>query len=425
MKRSFTAKSGLFPAEPDIFDFTDNTIYEITTPRLAYSRAVRLEAEVGLATSITSVADCGGRSWSRGWWSPKSMCFEMGGDEFISVANDAGVLVYTPLVARRRRREERRSAREAAQRGEGQLAASIDEENASHLSFNRPVSLQEAASYVWGSQSVPADAITRAPISMADPPVAGRQRQFILNLHGPEAMVLATRMQHGLYRQWQWASLLKSKGPSKLPDWVPEPLREAIFRGRVADGFSEFGGMWPGNFSGNVMVWISTGGLYKDIQVYQEYPEALEFYRRHAVDEMTARLYRDVFTEWNRDMRDLVGRSHYSPDYARGYLRYIHGEILKLVIMGAVMMLQAGASISTVNASMARQAAQQRQSISSGVRAGERLGSGNPPLRLLPGGGQGSGIPAGRLRDLDSLLQRPPDEVFDQAAVQLRAGGIR
>ncbi|HEX2051573.1 MAG TPA: DUF4157 domain-containing protein [Actinomycetota bacterium] len=94
LRGNFTAKSGMFAGEPDIWDFANGTMYEITTPSGAPFRRGKLAAEVSLANSLTAPMECGGMLFGAGTWTPPSPCYWIGGDLYISVVNDAGVLTY-------------------------------------------------------------------------------------------------------------------------------------------------------------------------------------------------------------------------------------------------------------------------------------------------------------------------------------------
>jgi Domain of unknown function (DUF4157) len=94
LRGNFTAKSGMFAGEPDIWDFKNTTMYEITTLSGAPFRVGKLAAEIALANQLTAPAECGGIFFSPGTWIPPGPCYAIGGDLYISVNNDNGVLVY-------------------------------------------------------------------------------------------------------------------------------------------------------------------------------------------------------------------------------------------------------------------------------------------------------------------------------------------
>jgi hypothetical protein len=94
LRGNFTAKSGMYQGEPDIWDFANTTMYEITTPQQAAFKAGKLAAEVSLANALTAPPECGGLFFSPGSWIPPGPCYAIGGDLYISVVNNRGVLVY-------------------------------------------------------------------------------------------------------------------------------------------------------------------------------------------------------------------------------------------------------------------------------------------------------------------------------------------
>jgi hypothetical protein len=97
VKNNFTAKSGMHAGEPDIWDFTNQTMYEITTTNGAAFRTGKLAAELKLANDLCSPADCGGLVFGPGTWSPPSSCYLMDTGLYLQVFNLGGVLVYNIL----------------------------------------------------------------------------------------------------------------------------------------------------------------------------------------------------------------------------------------------------------------------------------------------------------------------------------------
>src|SRR5690349_1912488 len=66
-------------AEPDIFDFTDQVILEITTPAGVPERARKIILEVDLATNLMLESGIGGKQlWMPGFWQP-APCYTMPG----------------------------------------------------------------------------------------------------------------------------------------------------------------------------------------------------------------------------------------------------------------------------------------------------------------------------------------------------------
>ena len=91
---NFTAKGLMYPAAPDMWDFLNRTMYEITTPSGAAFRVNKLGAQIALANQLCGPADCGGMQFDRGTWSPPAGCFSLGGDLYFTASNTQGVIVY-------------------------------------------------------------------------------------------------------------------------------------------------------------------------------------------------------------------------------------------------------------------------------------------------------------------------------------------
>jgi hypothetical protein len=87
-------------AEPDIFDFTDQVILEITTPAGVPYRAQKIIWEVDLASKLMLESGIGGKQlWMPGFWQP-SPCYTMpgtGGKGYYRAWNQGGVLTYMPV----------------------------------------------------------------------------------------------------------------------------------------------------------------------------------------------------------------------------------------------------------------------------------------------------------------------------------------
>jgi hypothetical protein len=124
-KSGFTAKSGMEAGEPDLWDFTNQTMYEITSPNGVAFRTGKLAAEIKLANDITSTMECGGSIYHPGTWDPPGPCYAMGPELLMSVQNVGGILVYrtlkpaskelVPIVAPEQRRateEQKKTLRE-------------------------------------------------------------------------------------------------------------------------------------------------------------------------------------------------------------------------------------------------------------------------------------------------------------------------
>ena len=99
-KPHFVALSAMYPAEPDIFDFTETSMYEITTWKQQLKRWKRgkFDAQVHIANQLAKDTHlgCSGRYWFSGAWTP-SPCYWVGGDLYMRVANIKGILTYQML----------------------------------------------------------------------------------------------------------------------------------------------------------------------------------------------------------------------------------------------------------------------------------------------------------------------------------------
>ena len=92
-------------AEPDIFNFTNKTIMEVTTPNGLGYRTRKLAQEVELATKLSHGCDIvAPNQWSAGTWNPQP-CYQvvgagasLAGKLFFRVWRVGGVLVYMPVL---------------------------------------------------------------------------------------------------------------------------------------------------------------------------------------------------------------------------------------------------------------------------------------------------------------------------------------
>lgn len=88
-------------AEPDIIDFTDQVILEITTPNGVAYRAKKIIWEVTEATQLMNESQIGSPvHWQPGFWTPKP-CYAMpggAGKVFYRAWNQGGVLTYLPVA---------------------------------------------------------------------------------------------------------------------------------------------------------------------------------------------------------------------------------------------------------------------------------------------------------------------------------------
>ena len=98
----FTARGGLHGGEPDIWDFHNQKIYEITTPWGEAERVARVAAEAIEATQLCAPMTCGGLQFGIGTWSPLGECYTLPGPLRLHVLrNNAGVIVYRIEVSAR------------------------------------------------------------------------------------------------------------------------------------------------------------------------------------------------------------------------------------------------------------------------------------------------------------------------------------
>jgi hypothetical protein len=95
----FTGPSGMWAGSPDIWDFRNTTMYEITTVSGTPMRVAKLGREIAQANAVTSLAACGGISFDRGTWSPPAPCYMLQPPNIYLrfLQNDNGVLVYSIL----------------------------------------------------------------------------------------------------------------------------------------------------------------------------------------------------------------------------------------------------------------------------------------------------------------------------------------
>jgi hypothetical protein len=93
---NFTGKSGMSAGSPDIWDFANQTMYEITTSNGAAERIPKLGREIAQANAITEGFDCGGMRFDRGSWVPTT-ALQIDAGLYITVVNNQGVLIYTVI----------------------------------------------------------------------------------------------------------------------------------------------------------------------------------------------------------------------------------------------------------------------------------------------------------------------------------------
>jgi hypothetical protein len=222
------------------------------------------------------------------------------------------------------------------------LKARVDTNDSSRIIFSHALTLEEARRYLW-KRPPPVDALRPDPKEFA---VHGRQRQYLIK----KDLDVVLSLDHGLANEYvKRIKPISSTAPAELPKWVPETVRQTILRGNLPNGVTRFPGVKPW---GDIVAWINRNGGYTEIQVYEEYPEDINYYLEITrQDGRQARLLQQVYTGFNNDMTYFLDKG-FSPDMARSEIRRINDEVFKLVLEGAVSMLSAGAGISAVGASI-------------------------------------------------------------------------
>jgi hypothetical protein len=204
------------------------------------------------------------------------------------------------------------------------------------VTFDAPITKARAIEYCFGAEHMD---FALTPLDE----ISGRTRRFRLDTHdGITLMRLRGSLRDAVIK----GSLIRTRArPDDFPSFVPLSVRDDIlhgkFKGRV--------GRYPGNDDwGDIVVWH-----YGDqVQIYQEFPEDLNYYLQVNGDVREARLLHAAYTQYNRDMRDFVDGKGMSPENARARLRAINEEVFKLILEGAVTILNSGAGITQVNAVM-------------------------------------------------------------------------
>lgn len=240
------------------------------------------------------------------------------------------------------------------------LTARFDTKNIHLVCFSKAVTIQEAGVYLWNTPQVQ-KVLKGDP---TEPSRMGRQHQFLI---GRDPVLFYTlkpadlktdflrRMSTTPMGDGDGPALLMSKGPTELPQWVPPDIKQRVKAGNVVNGVSRFPGVKPW---GDVVLWVSKG-FYTDVQVYQEYPENYDYYLRVARnDAHKARLLHQVYTQYNRDMRQLVEVKKLSPERARDEIRTINEAVFKQIIEASANILSTGAAISAIGGAVSSSAEQ-------------------------------------------------------------------
>jgi len=148
------------------------------------------------------------------------------------------------------------------------------------------------------------------------------------------------------------ADTLASKS-RPLEAWTPDRLKRDIETASLKTGVyrDSYQAAWPGGHVTNVVVWVRG----RDVEYYQEYPTAQEYWdwfaEKRGISARQADLVRRTLADYNRDMWNLIkadpvtqGPSSVSPYYARELLRYVYGERLRGVFSDAGALTGLGAA---------------------------------------------------------------------------------
>lgn len=255
------------------------------------------------------------------------------------------------------------------------LIVEIDPADSRRLIFNIPVTLSQAMAHLWSRPPAPG-ALRPDPSEQAP---GGCQRRFLIN---KEDLNTVLSLRHGLADQYlKRIQPIAAKGkPPPLPAWVPADVQKKIVGRQLAAGVHRFPGMKP---FGNIVVWIASTG-YAQAQVYQEFPDSLDYYKDIAKgNAYDARLLHKVYTQFNSDMRYFVEKKGWSPEAARDEIARIGEECFKLILEGMAMIMTAGAGISAIGTSMRNTAPRM---IASVKRSGFRRGGIEPGAGITASG---------------------------------------
>lgn len=136
--------------------------------------------------------------------------------------------------------------------------------------------------------------------------------------------------------------VIGSTGSTELPRWLPPYIREAVLKQQLTDGITRFPQPAP---LGDIVVWIRHSSGFYHFEIYQDFPEELEFYKR-VVTKGDPRLVWKVLTDFNKKMQDKIERRGRTPDYARQEIYIESEERFKKVIEKFEKLLQVGAIVS-------------------------------------------------------------------------------
>lgn len=227
--------------------------------------------------------------------------------------------------------------------------ARIDAEDAGRIIFTAPVTLAEAAAYLWAPPPSDPTAIRADP---AERSVRGRQTRFLVRVR--DDLGLALSMQHGLaeayLRRIRAGGRAKASSEPAVPidqqmarfTWLPSGVRERIVALERSGGFAARSLPWSAEFPGTapygrIFAWVGFDDFRRrSVEFFQEYPTDEAFYRKaYRGRDYAAHLCHVASVQFNRDMRYFVIDKRVSPSEARMEIRRINAEVLVL-ILGAV-----------------------------------------------------------------------------------------
>lgn len=154
--------------------------------------------------------------------------------------------------------------------------------------------------------------------------------------------------------------------PYRLPDWIPPDVQRRCWA--MPPGVHRIDVAPP---AGQLVIWVSVSVFGKEIQAYQEFPDSPAFYAAITQgNAASARLLREVMTQYNRDMRHFVEDLGYSPYDARQELRRINDEIFRMIMESSAEVFTMTSDAVTLGNSIARHSQQMLESAErSGFRA--------------------------------------------------------
>ena len=245
------------------------------------------------------------------------------------------------------------------------LSANLSPEDRRIVLFNRAITAEEAAVFIWGN------AVNAGLLVPGRSERSGKAKQthFRLNLTDVGQIV---SMRHGLAQRYIQMSIIRSVGKippleEQMPKWLPNNVRTILLKQYHSGGLPRGAQIFPAPEPwGSIVAWHGPDEFGQEsIQFYQEYPSDLNWYLNFTDGSRSqARLLHKVYTQFNRDMRYFIAQGR-SPFSARDEIRRINEEVFKLVVMGAFSVLASGVGISAINNQM-------RQTLLAAERTGLR-----------------------------------------------------